>query len=308
MNLKFKFLLFVSLIIIFIFTVVTIVLSIGLSRSVQDELVSKDKILAERIVPDLSNNLGDYYTYNFAFYAISIKTLFRIYPDLLHFRIFNPQGQTIVDSAQILKGDKKILFPKADQQTFSIISSQKSFQDFAQYNGEKTIRIFVPFIDNYGIYRLMVEYDFSLQSVNAAIRETVSLLLLLGIVSILLGIGLTYILVVRVTKPIKSLIIGAREISKGNLSYVITPTNSHDEIGQLSEVFNTMAQRLSLSYQSLEKQVKQRTEDLEKKVSELERINKLMINRELKMVELKKEIENLKKPVNFPTFSKVKEQ
>lgn len=45
----------------------------------------------------------------------------------------------------------------------------------------------------------------------------------------------------------------------------------------------------------LDEKVKQRTKELQKRIDELERINKLIIGRELKMVELKKEIEALKK-------------
>lgn len=45
---------------------------------------------------------------------------------------------------------------------------------------------------------------------------------------------------------------------------------------------------------SLEGQVKERTKELQSKMEELERFNKLAVGRELKMVELKKEIENLK--------------
>ena len=47
----------------------------------------------------------------------------------------------------------------------------------------------------------------------------------------------------------------------------------------------------------LTKEVSKRTEELEERVQELERLNKTMIGRELKMVELKKEIEILKKLV-----------
>ncbi|MBU1167249.1 hypothetical protein KKC60_02465 [Patescibacteria group bacterium] len=45
---------------------------------------------------------------------------------------------------------------------------------------------------------------------------------------------------------------------------------------------------------NLEKKVQERTQELQKKVEELERMNNLMVNRELKMVELKNEIEQLK--------------
>lgn len=42
-------------------------------------------------------------------------------------------------------------------------------------------------------------------------------------------------------------------------------------------------------------EVAKRTSELEKRVKELERINKIMVNRELKMIELKAELKNLKK-------------
>jgi len=45
----------------------------------------------------------------------------------------------------------------------------------------------------------------------------------------------------------------------------------------------------------LEEQVKERTKELQEKVEELERFHRLAVGRELKMIELKKEIEKLKK-------------
>jgi len=47
--------------------------------------------------------------------------------------------------------------------------------------------------------------------------------------------------------------------------------------------------------QSLEEQVKSRTKELQKKIEELEKFHRLAVGRELKMVELKKEVEKLKK-------------
>jgi MFS family permease len=46
--------------------------------------------------------------------------------------------------------------------------------------------------------------------------------------------------------------------------------------------------------QNLDQQVKEKTKELEKKIEEMERFNRLVVGRELRMVELKKEVEKLK--------------
>ncbi len=45
---------------------------------------------------------------------------------------------------------------------------------------------------------------------------------------------------------------------------------------------------------SLDQQVKNRTQELQKKIEELERANKLMVGREVRMLEIKKELDKLK--------------
>jgi len=45
---------------------------------------------------------------------------------------------------------------------------------------------------------------------------------------------------------------------------------------------------------ALDQRVKERTKDLQEKMKELEKFNRLAVGRELKMIELKKEIERLK--------------
>jgi len=46
--------------------------------------------------------------------------------------------------------------------------------------------------------------------------------------------------------------------------------------------------------QKLEEQVRERTKELQNKIRELEKFQKITVGRELKMIELKKEIEKLK--------------
>lgn len=77
---------------------------------------------------------------------------------------------------------------------------------------------------------------------------------------------------------------------------------SYSEFVKISEAINSMADKLEESYQKLgekasieEQKANRASGDLEKKLEELERINKLMIGREEKMIEMKKRIAELEK-------------
>lgn len=78
---------------------------------------------------------------------------------------------------------------------------------------------------------------------------------------------------------------GVDMISQGNLAYRI-PINGGDELEQLSESFNSMAAQLDTTQKNIENKIEKRTEQLEK-------MNAMMTGRELKMIELKKEIKNI---------------
>jgi HAMP domain-containing protein len=107
------------------------------------------------------------------------------------------------------------------------------------------------------------------------------------LIIVILSINLT---IKTITKPIKELVQGVDTIKDGNLKTRIK-VYSKDEVGQLSESFNEMAEKLHSSYENLEQKVDNRTKELKK-------ANNSMVGREIKMMELKKEIEKLKKKIN----------
>ena len=119
--------------------------------------------------------------------------------------------------------------------------------------------------------------------------------------------------------PIKKLHKGVEIIRKGNLDYRVD-IQTNDEIEELGKAFNRMAKNLSKYHtvleesktilqirvkartreleemaRGLEGKVKERTKELEERLSELERFHKLTVGRELKMMDLKKKIERLKR-------------
>lgn len=294
-NLKSKFSLFVSFIIILILSCVSILLITVRSSEIENELIIRDKLITQIIIPDISSDLGNYYTYEYTTFTSVIKNIFNQNKDLLHLQILNPDGLVVFDSTEIAHGKytgtdtRKI----QDQQIVNVLLSKRIFQDFSQYNGQRTIRIVTPYIDNYGIFRYVLISNFSLQSITTTIASTIQFLLLLCGFFVFVGIGLTFILVNHFAKQIKSLIEGAKEIGNGNLNYTIKVVNPTDEIGQLAVVFNSMATKLNESYTNLENKIAEKTAVVSEQLSETEKLNKLMIDRELKMIALKEELNKL---------------
>ncbi len=69
-----------------------------------------------------------------------------------------------------------------------------------------------------------------------------------------------------------------------------------------------MATQLKQYYSNLEIQVREKTEQVQKQMEETGRMNKLMVGRELKMVELKKENEILRQKLDLTTTENVSEK
>jgi transcriptional regulator with PAS, ATPase and Fis domain len=84
----------------------------------------------------------------------------------------------------------------------------------------------------------------------------------------------------------KTMLLNARQIDSVQLIIL-----AMEDITERKELEKKLAEYA----RKLETTVAEKTEELSGRVSELERVNKSMVGRELKMVELKKEIESLKK-------------
>lgn len=95
----------------------------------------------------------------------------------------------------------------------------------------------------------------------------------LSVVFIIFGFWSAFILAKYVTQPIKKLVDGAEEFAGGNLKYR-TDVKTEDEIGILANAFNSMAEKLSELYNSLEQKVMDRTHELSKKNLQIKRAYK----------------------------------
>jgi signal transduction histidine kinase len=81
------------------------------------------------------------------------------------------------------------------------------------------------------------------QSIKVAADHATRLMLLLGVAGALLAVLFVLFMSRSILRPVQMLTRSAREIEQGNLDLVVQ-VNSHDELRQLAEAFNSMAAKL----------------------------------------------------------------
>jgi two-component system NtrC family sensor kinase len=118
-----------------------------------------------------------------------------------------------------------------------------------------------------GVLRVIM----SLNKMDALVNENRSRMISINIfITIILGLAVGVFLWIWVHLPVKNLIKGTREISSGNLDYII-PATSKDELGLLGRSFNDMTtdirkakDEITSWSNQLENRVKEKTAQLEK--------------------------------------------
>ena len=172
-----------------------------------------------------------------------------------------------------------------------------STQVVTEIDGAKALRVITPVHiggQRVGIYIIKL----SLDPLEKVMAKTQREFLLITLISILAIIGiLSFSTKITVIDPIKQLLSGMEKIGGGELDYRVK-TKRRDEIGDLFSSLNLMAEKLKDRTEALKREreglaekVAQKTKELQEKVDDLEKFNKLVVGREIKMVELKKELE-----------------
>src|SRR2546428_2941332 len=103
-------------------------------------------------------------------------------------------------------------------------------------------------------------------SLNALILKTA----LITVVIILCGIAVTIVLAGRIITPLKSLAGVASRVAEGDLTVSVTPT-THDEVGQLTEVFTHMTESLKERDLAISSHI----QTITKQIRELAALNKI---------------------------------
>jgi two-component system, NtrC family, sensor kinase len=99
-------------------------------------------------------------------------------------------------------------------------------------------------------YVLLSSYEQPLR----VLRDTQHVLVLVGVIGVVIGSLIVWVLVRRITQPLRQLRDSAEAVGQGDFSKRVTIV-SRDECGELAEAFNRMTQNLQSSREQLEKTV-----------------------------------------------------
>lgn len=145
----------------------------------------------------------------------------------------------------------------------------------------------------YGAIGADMKYEYFSNLVNDFLNKSYLIFGLLLLFSMALG----YMMGELIVGKLKVSLVNLRNMTKSDSDEYLKSSAS-DEIGELWSVINEVVMNLRESKKPLYEEVSEKTKALVSKLKELELVNKMMVGREIKMVELKKEIDSLKEQLN----------
>ncbi len=201
-----------------------------------------------------------------------------------------------------------------DPDISKVISTRKEVVKDQIFKEEKIKLIIYP-----GYQDKTIWVAFTLKGIEEVIGEMWIRDIIVTLGALLFFLLVLFVILRRIINPIREITLACEEVRRGNLDIKIK-VESRTEIGELAVTFNKTIADLRKSKEALEeakitleirveartkelkeltlslnKQVKERTKELQEKMTDLERFQGLAVGRELKMIELKEEIEKLKK-------------
>lgn len=292
-------------------------------REIKNQITEKGLIFAEFSARSVYDDYVNFYTQlsEQGFSIFKDRTIDKLNnnEDIVEASLVSVNGRILFSSKEFLEGRysgsvRNISDPNSLEM---LKNSDISFREIV-YEGDSALEIFMPISELSGNHVFLMRYIVSYQSFKDQLfiiyRQIILAFLLVFIFVILFSIPFY----LSITKPIIKLSSLTKKISQGDLAAKIELGSNKDEIGVLAKNFNVMVDELRLSKEKasdynkqLEKEksevlekfnaekeafIKEREDNtkkiaaLEAKNLELEKLNKFMVDRELKMVELKKKL------------------
>lgn len=234
---------------------------------------------------------GDYiqfYTHpaeaSFAIFRSRVRDTMGVNADVASVQLVAANGKILFDSQELADGkyegpDRYLHNPTV---TDAIIRGSIALYTLPEVAADGSAFQYIVPLDSVGDGRAVaMVYSFSLAGLDGRAYEISWRVLALALPLLAVGLALPIVMFSAMVRPLRRLREAAERVSADEYDVVI-PEGSHDEVGSLANAFRKMMSDL-----------KQSRESLVTKIDELERANKVMVGRELRVVELKERIKTL---------------
>ena len=197
-----------------------------------------------------------FHAYDFPKFREIVRGLLAMDRDISKILIVNDYGQVLFDSGELDQVGRTPapltppLLPEPER-----LAAAASHADTVLHgrnpSGEQTLEIFAPYDQDGASPRLSVVYQVSYGRLHSDIRHLVWATGGLTLVSIGISLIVAVALATRITKPLKELTAGAKEIAQGHFDRRLD-IRSNDELQILAESFNDMTEQLKHNVEQLE--------------------------------------------------------
>ena len=159
-------------------------------------------------------------------------------PQIIHAMILTPSGEVLAHSRPGERGRRY-----DDEAARQAIHAERPFvQRFVAADGTPVYDFAVP-VTVLTEKRATARVAVSIARELDALRRTRNSILLFACGILALGFAATTYQARRLTRPMRALVAGAQEVTRGNVSHRLS-VETQDELGQLAEAFNTMTTSL----------------------------------------------------------------
>ena len=139
-------------------------------------------------------------------------------------------------------------------------------------------------------HKLQKQIEARISDRDRAARMAKTVTIAMSVLAIISAIGIGLFIARSIWRPITKLTNATGELADGNLGYRIGSTR-RDEIGALARAFDHMSSEMQAASERLESEITERKrakDELQQKMDQLERFNRLSTGRELRMIEMKR--------------------
>lgn len=288
---------FVSVLIVLAVSVIAVILIISESKKFKEDILKDALVFANYGTHAIYEDYLQYYTHptgdDYNKFKELIESKLSNNTDIVGMKLVGVNSVILFDLEEFktgkYSGTERLV---DDPELVDLIKSEGLNYREAVINDEQMIEVVRSVDPSSGIHVVSVYYLVSYDSVQERLFMLYKQFAVVFIPIIILAIIGASLLSLSITKPLSELAKATNKIKEGGVGTQVN-IKSNDEIGVLSQAFNEMSVSIMKSQQQLEQRVKERTVELEAKNQELEDFNKVVVDRELKMIEMKKEIDRL---------------